>query len=88
MTELKWSGLPSPLPRDPPDLGIESGFPVLEADALPSEPPRKSKVSSILVSRSITKVDEIMTSLPRHRGLATGHVDRGGAGLGLKEAPP
>ena len=39
----------------------------------------------MVVSRSITKVDEIMTSLPRHRGLAIGPVDRGGAGLGLKE---
>ena len=45
----------------------------------------KSEVPSIVVSRSIAKVDEIMTSLRCHRGLAIGHLDRGGAGLELKE---
>ena len=38
-----WSGLPFPSPRDPPDPGIEPGSPALQADALPSEPPGKSK---------------------------------------------
>ena len=33
-----WSGLPFPSPRDLPDPGIELGSPVLQADALPSEP--------------------------------------------------
>ena len=33
-----WSGLPFPSPGDPPNLGIEPGSPVLQADALPSEP--------------------------------------------------
>ena len=33
-----WSGLPFPSPGDPPDPGIESGSPTLEADALTSEP--------------------------------------------------
>ena len=37
-----WSGLPFPSPGDLPDLGIESGPPALQADALPSEPPGKS----------------------------------------------
>ena len=37
-----WSGLPFPSPGDLPNPGIEPGSPVLQADALPSEPPRKS----------------------------------------------
>ena len=34
-----WSGLPFPSPGDLPNPGIEPGSPVLEADALTSEPP-------------------------------------------------
>ena len=36
-----WSGLPFSSPRDLPNPGIKPGFPALEADALPSEPPGK-----------------------------------------------
>ena len=36
-----WSALPFPSPGDLPDAGIEPGSPVLEADALTSEPPGK-----------------------------------------------
>ena len=39
-----WSGLPFPSPGDLPDPGIEPGSPVLQADALTSEPPGKSKI--------------------------------------------
>ena len=38
-----WSGLPFPSPGDLPDPGIEPRSPALQADALPSEPPGKSK---------------------------------------------
>ena len=38
-----WSGLPFPSPGDLPDQGIEPRSPVLQADALPSEPPGKPK---------------------------------------------
>ena len=34
-----WSGLPFPFPGDLPNPGIELGFPALQADSLPSEPP-------------------------------------------------
>ena len=34
-----WSGLPFPSPADLPNPGIKPGSPVLQADALPSEPP-------------------------------------------------
>ena len=36
-----WSVLPFPSPGDLPDPGIEPGSPILQADALPSEPPGK-----------------------------------------------
>ena len=36
-----WSGLPFPSPGDLPDPGIKLGSPALQADSLPSEPPRK-----------------------------------------------
>ena len=36
-----WSGLPFPSPGDLPDTGIEPGYPKLQADSLPSEPPGK-----------------------------------------------
>jgi len=36
-----WSGLPFPSPEDLPDPGIEPRSPILQADALPSEPPGK-----------------------------------------------
>ena len=35
-----WSGLPCPLPEDFPNPGIEPRSPTLQADSLPSEPPR------------------------------------------------
>ena len=35
------SGLPFPSPGDLPNSGIELRSPALQADALPSEPPRK-----------------------------------------------
>ena len=33
-----WSGLPFPSPGDLPNLGIEPGFPALQADSLQPEP--------------------------------------------------
>ena len=38
-----WSGLPFPSPGNLPDLGIEPRFPALDADALTSEPPGKTR---------------------------------------------
>ena len=40
-----WSGLPFPSPGDLPDPGIEPRSPILEADALTSEPPEKQAKS-------------------------------------------
>jgi len=36
-----WSGLPFPSPGDLPDPEIKPGFPALQADSLPFEPPGK-----------------------------------------------
>ena len=36
-----WSGLPFPPPGDLSDPGIEPGSPAMQADSLPSEPPKK-----------------------------------------------
>ena len=36
-----WSGLPCSLPGDLPNPGIKPRSPALQADSLPSEPPRK-----------------------------------------------
>ena len=36
-----WSGLPCASPGDLPHPGIKPGSPALQADSLPSEPPRK-----------------------------------------------
>ena len=44
-----WNGLPCPSPGDLPDPGIEPRSTALQADALPSEPPRKSSVNLQLV---------------------------------------
>ena len=44
-----WSGLPFPSPRDLPDSGIKPRSPTLQADALPSEPPGKSKNSPLMI---------------------------------------
>ena len=38
-----WSRLPFPSPGDLPNPGIEPGSPALQADALPSEPPGKTR---------------------------------------------
>ena len=39
-----WSGLPFPSPDDLPHPGIKAGYPVLQAVALPSEPPGKQYI--------------------------------------------
>ena len=47
--EESWSGLPFPSPGDLPDPGIEHRPPALQADSLPSEPPGKPWVSSVVM---------------------------------------
>ena len=40
-----WNRLPFPSPEDLPNPGIEPGSPTLQADALPSEPPRNQNAA-------------------------------------------
>ena len=41
-----WIGLPFPSPADLPNPGIKLGFPALQTDALPSEPPGKPRLQA------------------------------------------
>ena len=50
-----WSGVPFPSPEDLPNPVIDPGFPALQADALPSEPPGNYfKLFAIWFSQKIT----------------------------------
>ena len=49
-----WSGLPCPVPGDHSDPGIKPGPPTLQADSLPSEPPRKPPLSSLTRNQTCT----------------------------------
>ena len=51
-----WSGLPFPSPGDLPDPGIEPRSAALQADALPSEPPGKSKLSLLMHTRDTFRI--------------------------------
>ena len=68
-----WSGLPFPSPGDLPDPGIEPRSPTLQADSLPSEPPRK-------LSQTMRRTNGRPLSL-EHAGVWCA----GGAGLGFRE---
>ena len=55
-----WSGVPLPSPGDLPDPEIEPMSPMLQADALPSEPPEKLCLR--VLHKTKTKVIATMTS--------------------------
>ena len=56
-----WSGLPFPSPRDLPDTGITPGFPELQVDSLPSEPPGKLwGLKTLITSPEITDMRLLM----------------------------
>ena len=59
-----WSGLPFPSPGDLPDPGIKFRSPVLQADALPSEPPRKPIYSPLGCKNSDTTERLSLIMLP------------------------
>ena len=60
-----WSGLSFPSPGDLPNPGIEPGSPVLQADALPSEPPGKSSSRGPSIHSSIPKAQNSLVALIR-----------------------
>ena len=61
--QVYWSGQPLPSPGDLPDPGIESGSPALQADSLPSEPPREVLRNTRLVkiSKELPSVQYVFT---------------------------
>ena len=61
-----WSGLPFPPPGDLPNPGIEPGFPALQTDSLPAEPPGKPKNTR---GGSLSLLQGIFVTLELNRGL-------------------
>ena len=59
-----WRGLSFPSPGDLPNPGIEPRSPTLQADALPSEPPRKPTARKMSVYQNITR-DSSKLSFPK-----------------------
>ena len=66
-----WSELPFPSPGDLSDPGIEPGCPTLQADALPSAPPEKSKNFWLLIVNFslIAKADFTVNDVSVSRGM-------------------
>ena len=48
-----WSGLPFPSPENLPDPEIKPGSPLLQAAALPSEPPGEKAVKTVVESHQL-----------------------------------
>ena len=66
-----WGGFPFTSPGGLPDAGMEPGYPALQADALPSEPPGKP-INQIPLEFSRKKKDSlILESL--HTSLESPH---------------
>ena len=67
-----WSGLPFPSSEDPPDPGIESVSPALQADSLPSEPPGSFHVCVLVAQSCPTLRDSTVTKTmaPRSVGFS------------------
>ena len=63
-----WSGLPFPSPGDLPNPGMEPGSPTLQAGALPSEPPGKTKDLVLRVSPSSTGLPSTVKEWKKRRG--------------------
>ena len=55
---FSWSGLPFPSPGDLPNPGIEHGSPVVQADALTSEPPGKPNCTISKETRNVLPYEE------------------------------
>ena len=84
-----WSGLPFTSPGDLPGPGIESGSPILQADALPSEPPGKlwgrtffilymvMCMCCAILSHSVVSDSETPWSVARQASLSMGILQAG-----------
>ena len=49
-----WNGLPFPSPRDLIHPGIETKYPALQADSLPSELPRKPPINGFNLKNKVS----------------------------------
>ena len=58
-----WSGLPFPSPWDLPDPRIEPRSPALQADSLPSEPPRKPVISIHSIYKAVSSSTDERTKM-------------------------
>ena len=57
-----WSVLSFPSPGDLPNPGIKPGFPALQADFLPSEPPEKPRVKSTMLLNILQRTKQPPTA--------------------------
>ena len=57
-----WSGLPFPSPGYLPNQGIEPRSPALQADVLPSEPPKKSIMEKVVFQQWMKERQKIWVS--------------------------
>ena len=55
-----WSGLPFPFPGDLPNPRITPTSPVLQAEALPSEPPRKPSLGAAVLMGLLAKLLQLL----------------------------
>ena len=75
-----WSGLPFLSLGDLPDPGIEPGSPALQADSLPSEPPRKPLLSdqckAIGENNRMRKIRDLFKKIRDTKGVFHAKMDR------------
>ena len=70
-----WSGLPFPSPGDLPDPGVKPWSPILQADALPSEPQGSPNVSYTVaqIVKNLPAMPEVWVRLGRSPGERNGN---------------
>ena len=92
-----WSGQPFPSPGDFPDPGVEPRPPALQADSLPSEPPREAlggkpstgQLSECLRAWKISATEKQGPGLPHAiRGKERGQRKRMNIRRGFQTPPP
>ena len=69
-----WSGLPFPSPADLPNPGIKPGSPAREADALPSEPPGRSKKSLLMKVKEENEKVGLKLNIQKTKIMASGPI--------------
>ena len=57
-----WNGFPCPPPGDLPNLGIKPGYPALQVDSLPTEPPWKLHSRDINSHKLMCRIYTILSN--------------------------